>query len=966
MPHSEDDFRRLRPIEVRHLIPNLAGTPHAETMHEVLARGWGWHNGGDVNSWYQALQRTSDDYQELYLRDVELAWRDAEQRFCAEPSLVYAIRQIRYAMTTWDLRDYLASLAADDLITQLQDQKIRRGSALEMALHSPSVLRDVARHLLVTADDVEQCSVVARLLEPGSWDGLGVVTALADQLAPPAVSVVLDRTAGHGDPQAEAALLTALASRLPAGHVPAVVRRVAALPEPAQRRAVLIALAPRIGRVYADQALRIDGLLADPTATLAVLERLPDPPPAAVARQLLRTIQTWPPGIERAGAVHAVSGAFQRSTRQELLDEETALVRRIAAMPARVRALYRLGGITAVVDLATTTRPERSAAAIIAAVAADLDDKGVQRALAVTDRLRDPAARARALGALIPRRDPRPSHRFDSAALQLAADPAIGPDDAATIIVGLAPRLGPSGARRALDVAAKLRTPAARGRAVIALAPVLPTSAGTTALEVVARIRPAAAKAAALAALVPVLSQARLKRALELLGTLPTEQRAEPRAALAKRMDPAKMGRLAPRPRGADGGRLAGPSWHRASRPPTRDSIASTWQWGSGWELDLAMAQGAVDLRRLPLARALGVVRPDKRHRALDLALGWANSVTTDGDAPDAALRPDEPSPFPITVGLLDRYRRRGEALRATRSLPPYRRAEALAELARIGPATKRAALARQAVRAVTEAARARSPAGVAHGFQVLADLMPLLDAAGHRDMAQALRAIDKLPDGLFDTHSFDTRLELIHVAAPDLKAELRSDHLRATARAHPSRQAAWLREVVDELPLALLDEAEQVIVTANNDEEWAEVALQIVARDHQLGGVREAGGLIGEIIEQGVAELGTGGEEKLQIAAKYAALISSAEAAALCCPGPGRGILRVVIERAEDPPEVVDTLLPLFRRAVGLAEPPEIEKLSEAAYLDMMAGLSKPREADQFRDAAHLDMLWDPRQWED
>ena len=627
-----------------------------------------------------------------------------------------------------------------------------------------------------------------------------------------------------------------------------------------------------------------------------------------------------------------------------MLSEEIALARRIAAVPARARTLYRLGGTTAVLDLATTARTERSAAAIIAAVAADLDDNGVQRALGVTGKLGDPATRALALGALIPRLNPAPSRGFDSAALQLAADPAAGPDDAAAIIVGLAPRLSPRSAHRALDVAAKLPTPAARGRAVVALAPILPASARTTALEVVARIEAAPAKAAALAALIPVLPQARLKRALELLGTLPSGQRAEPRAALAQRMDPAKMGRLAPRPREADGGRLAGPPRHRPTGPPTRNSIPPHGFWEHVEKLDHAMSQGAVDLRRPPLARALEVVRPDKRHRALDLALRWANSVTTDGDAPDAALRPDEPSPFPITVGLLDRYGRRGEALRATRSLPAYRRAEALAELAKIGPATERAALARQAARAVTEAARARSPAGVAYSFRVLYDLVPLLDAAGHREMAQALRAIDKLPDGLFDTYSFDMRRALIHVAAPELKAELRSDHLRATARAHPSRRAAWLRQVVDELPLTLLDEAEQVIVTANNDKEWAEVALQIVARDHQLGGVREAGGLIREIIEQGVTELGTGGEEKLKIAAKYAALISSAEAAALCCPGPGRGILRVVIERGKYPHKAVDTLLPLFRRAVGLAE---------------------SAEADQLSGAVEPYMLWDPREWE-
>ena len=235
--HRRDDFRALRPIEVRQLIPQLAATPQAETMHDLLARGWGWAHGGDVNSWYQALQRASDDYQELYLRDVELAWRDAEQRFCAEPSLVNAIRQIRYAMTTWDLRHHQANVTAYGLIDQLQHQRIKRGAALEMALHSPSVLSDVARHLLATADDAEQCSIVTRLLEPGGWDGLSVITAVADQLAPPAVSVVLDRTTGGGDPQAEVAMLTALASRLPAGHVPAMVRRVAALPrQPSARR----------------------------------------------------------------------------------------------------------------------------------------------------------------------------------------------------------------------------------------------------------------------------------------------------------------------------------------------------------------------------------------------------------------------------------------------------------------------------------------------------------------------------------------------------------------------------------------------------------------------------------------------------------------------------------------------------------------------------------------------------------
>ena len=156
--HRSDDFRALRPIEVRQLIPQLAGTPQAEAMHDLLARGWGWAHGGDVNSWYQALQRASDDYQELYLRDVELAWRDAEQRFCAEPSLVNAIRQVRYAITTWDLRHHQAKMTAYGLIDQLQHQRIKRGAALEMALHSPSVLSDVVRHLLATADDAEQCS----------------------------------------------------------------------------------------------------------------------------------------------------------------------------------------------------------------------------------------------------------------------------------------------------------------------------------------------------------------------------------------------------------------------------------------------------------------------------------------------------------------------------------------------------------------------------------------------------------------------------------------------------------------------------------------------------------------------------------------------------------------------------------------------------------------------------------------
>jgi hypothetical protein len=944
--HRRDDFRALRPIEVRQLFPQLAASPRAETMHDLLDRGWGWAYGGDVNSWYQALQRASDDYQDLYLRDVELAWRDAEQRFCAEPSLVNAVRQIRYAMMTWSLRHHQAGVTAHDLIDQLKHQRIRRSAALEMALHSPSVLSDVARHLLATADDAEQRSIVARLLEPGTWDGLSVISAVADQLAPPAVSVVLDRTAGGDDPQAEVVMLTALANRLPVGHVPTMLRRIAALPEPAQRKLVLTALAPRIGRAYADQALRIDGLLADPAATLAVLERLPDPPPAPVARRLLRTIRTWPPGIERACAVRAIAGAFRASTQQQLLSEETALARRIAAIPLRAHTLHRLGGTTALLDLATTARTERTGAAIIAAAAADLDDDGVQRALGVTGKLGDPAARALALGALIPRLKPTPSRAFNSAALQLAADPAAGPDVAATIIVGLAPRLSPRSAHRALDVAAKLPSPAARGRAVVALAPILPASAQTTALEVVARIEAAPAKAAALAALVSVLPQARLTRALELLGTLPSGHRAEPRAALAQRMNPAKMGRLAPRSREAEGGRLAGSPRHRPTAPPTRDSIPPHGFWEHVEKLDQAMSQGAVDLRRPPLARALEVIRPDKRNHALDLALRWANSVTTDGDAPDAALRPDEPSPFPVTVGLLDRYGRRGEALRATRSLPAYRRAEALAELAKIGPATERAALARQAARAVTEAARARSPAGIAYSFRVLFDLVPLLDAAGHREMAQALRAIDELPDGLFDTYSFEMRRALAYLAAPDLKAELRTDHLRATARADPSRRAAWLREVVDELPLALLDEAEQVVATVPKDKEWAEVALQIVARDHHLGGVRRASGLIRDIIEQGDTELGTGGEEKLNIAAKYAALISSAEAAALCCPGPGRGVLRAVIERAGYPYKAVHALLPLFRRAVGLAESPEGDQLSRAA--------------DDYPN-----MLWDPREWE-
>lgn len=954
--YRSDDFRALRPIEVRQLIPQLAATPKAETMHDLLARGWSWaDSGGEVNSWYQALQRVSDDYQDLYLRDVELAWRDAEQRFCAEPSLVNATRQIRYAMLTWDLRRHQVALTAEQLIHQLDQQKITRSGALETASHSPSALRGVARHLLTTADDAEQCSIVTRLLEPGGLDGLDVVAAVADQLAPPAVSVVLDRTSGHGDPQAEVAVLTALASRLPASHVPTVVRRVAALPEPTQRRAVLIALAPRIGRVHADQALRTDGLLADPAATLAVLERLPGPPPAPVARRLLRTIRTWPPGTERAAAVRAVAGAFRRSTQQELLSKETALVRRIASMPARARALHQLGGTTAVLDHAAAVRSERTAAAIIAAVAGDLDDDGAQRALDVTGELGDPAARALALGALIPRRGPMPSRRFDGAALQLAADPAVGPDDAATIIVGLAPHLGPAAARRALDVAAKLQTPAARSRAVVALAPALPASARTTALEVVAHIEAPPAKATALAALVPGLSERHLKQALELLGTLPSGQRAEPRAALARRMDPAKMGRLAPRPQETDGGRLARPSPPRArlapSRPPrrpwpesTRDSVPAFHWMGLQQALDQAMSHGPVDLRRPPLARALGIVDNDLRQRALDLALRWAISVTTDGDAPNAALRPDEPSPFPVTVGLLDLYGRRAEAVFAARRLPAYRRAEALAELARLGPAAERAALAREAVQAVTEAARAGSPAGAAQGFQVLDDVLPLLV----RDMVlaeRALRAIDKLPDELFNTHHFVARLRLITATVPDFKAVLQSDHLRATARAHPSSRASWVGEVVDELPLALLDEAEEVLASSDNDVERTEVALRIVARDHQLGGARGAGGLVRELVDRGVAELGSGGEETLEIAAKYVALISPAEAAAACCPGPGRGILRHVIERAEDPTKVIGTLLPLFRQATGVAE---------------------SAEADQLSGAAHLAMLWDPLEWEE
>ena len=80
-------------------------------------------------------------------------------------------------------------------------------------------------------------------------------------------------------------------------------------------------------------------------------------------------------------------------------------------LPAPVRCTGL--GATAVLDLATTARTERSAAAIIAAVAADLDDDGVQRALGVTGKLGDPAARALALGALIPRLNPWPESQLD-------------------------------------------------------------------------------------------------------------------------------------------------------------------------------------------------------------------------------------------------------------------------------------------------------------------------------------------------------------------------------------------------------------------------------------------------------------------------------------------------------------------------------------------------------------------------
>lgn len=942
MPPVDEAFRSLRPIEVRQLIEHLAATPQAETMHDLLEREVRYYGEYEsTNSWYQAHRRAGDDYQEKFLRDVQVAWRDAEQRFSAEPSILNATRQIRYAMMTRDLRNHQAGLTADELIYRLQGGKITRAAALESALHSSSALRDLARFLLNTADDTEQCSIVARVLEPGDWDGLGVVVALADQLAPPAVSVVLDRTAGHRDWQMQVDVLTALATNLAAGHVPAVLRRVAALPEPDQRRAVLVSLAPRIRRGSADAALGVDGLVSDPTSTLAVLERLPEPLPAPVARRVLRAVRKWPLGVERAGAVRLIASSFRGSTQQHLIEEETVLARAIVAVPVRARAFFRLGGTAAVLGFADRARSQRSVAKIVEAVAPDLDADGIQRALKLTAGLSDATARALALGALIPQCDPLPPSRIVSTALKLAADPSVEPDDAAKIIVSVTPGLGPGGVRKALEVASKLRTPAARSSAVIALAPVLQGSTRTAALDVVAGIEAGSPKAAALAALIPVLPEARLQRALALLGTLPSGHRAEPRAALALRMGPTEMGRLAPKTASVFGGRDHWPTTAQRrvppSRPPRRPDNPSgpVYQYqliGLRADLEQAISDGLVDLRNPRLVTAVETVDHHLRHRALELALRWANSVTKDVDSPEPASRSTEPSPFPMTVGLLDRYGHRADALVAARHLTPYRRAEALAELAAIGPTTERAALAREAVQAVTEAARARSPAGVFNCFQVLNDLVPLLDNAGHRDLALALRVIHELPDGLFETSLFTTRLDLLAVSADDLKVDLWSDHLRAVTRADPSFRASWVAEVIDEVPLELLALAERI--TVDDPMDRSSLTLCIVARDRKLGGTRRADGLIRGLVEQGLAELDTGGRVKLELAAEHAWLLSPSTAAGLCCPGPGLGVLRVVTGRVEHPQELLDTIFPLFRSALGMAQPEHGDELDAAADL--------------------------------
>jgi hypothetical protein len=65
-------------------------------------------------------------------------------------------------------------------------------------------------------------------------------------------------------------------------------------------------------------------------------------------------------------------------------------------MPVRARALFRLGGTTVVLDLATMVRSEHTTAAIVTAVAANLDD-GVHRDLDVIGQLDDTATRALAL-----------------------------------------------------------------------------------------------------------------------------------------------------------------------------------------------------------------------------------------------------------------------------------------------------------------------------------------------------------------------------------------------------------------------------------------------------------------------------------------------------------------------------------------------------------------------------------------
>ncbi len=915
----------LTPYEVRNLVEHLVRADRGDAVHQLLAI-----EGRHGSTWYEIKQQADDD--RGYERDLSVAWRLADEQFCAatgvRPRAAAICIQIRYALIGASLRATSAGLTARGLRRRVRtgEWTMARARVATTRVPDPVARAEMLGVLADAADATGQLELIADALADPSRPQ--VLPTVAGRLPTAALPSVLAAARAIRSDDATADALAAVALYLDAAQVEGALADARGIDDGAARARAVAALVPRAPDGLVDDAVLAGDLFGDEDAALAALETVATRLSLAATERALQAIGAFAPSVRRSRLAATLARALPPNRRTRALRIEREAARQIRARDQRASALAALGFVA--------------------------EALGVVRAMS-------PADRATGLAEITPMLTPPLARE----AIDVVAD-LPSPTARSGALVSLSPILGADSMLAALKLVEDVKLTQPRARMLFALAPALPEPRVMRALDLALAIRDIDARKVALAALEPRLSErhraiARYRRRHVATDDAEAIMRswddAPAQTAAAARPEPAAPGAAA----AGDPGQPAAPpiqaseealdgaavrqrladtvraqlgdaplrEWFQSTllpddqdadqgiasgvdeyvdlddtrRPATGDvphvPKSKSAQSALRRQLREDIQAGHVDFADPQVRAALETVEGVELRTALHLGLDLAERCDGDGQ--------DEPYPdVAAAVPVFARYGRLREIVDSARDLAgPYRRAEALTAALSYVAAADRPGIAAEAWTNVISAARASSSRMWWQRLDVLAELVPLVSGA---DIARLARVLCVLADRLDERTPpadvaraivVEAQLLLLQHATPRTAPARAAEGLVTAGliRSEPIRTAV-LAAFTPVLPRTALAAAAALARRLRDRHRRAERLAALAVRASEARATGRASSLVVQVAQLPGA---LGERSLLGILADHAHLVTPSELARIWCPAPGEGLLRDPGNEARD-----------------------------------------------------------------